>query len=160
LFEVIDLEVSSVGEVDKGLPVGHQSVNLLLNLGFDLVVVHIQNSELLLHFNNLELHIHRNILDLTDNLQQTLEQVEGAHLSVQVFVVLVRLFNDLSQLFACNSFKRVSQDGKPLVDLLNSLEMQVRIIDQNNIVVLLFLSLQVVLENILDENDSLLDFFG
>jgi hypothetical protein len=127
---------------------------------FDRVVVHVKNSELLLHFDDLELHVHRDIFDLTDYLQQDLEQIDRVHLSVQVFVVLVRLLNNLSQLLARNGLERIAKDGEPLIDLINCLVMEVRIVDQNDIVVLLLLSLQVVLENIFQHDDSLFDFFG
>lgn len=74
LLEIVDLEVSLVSVVNEILPVGHQGVDFLLGFGLDLVVKHVEDSELLLNFNNLELHVHGDIFDLADDLKERLQQ--------------------------------------------------------------------------------------
>ena len=100
LLEVVDFEVLAVGHFEQVGPVGAERVHFFDDLWGHFVLVHLEHSELFLDLIDPELHVHRLVLDLTYHIQQMLETVDAAHVSLQLLFIVLYVPDDKALLLA------------------------------------------------------------
>lgn len=126
---------------------------MILNLCIDAVVVHAENSELLLNLENSELHIHGLVLDITDVVKQGLEHFFGTDFIVKLLFVVIGDVLDGLELLGGDLFERISKNFKPLIDFLDGALLDLRVVDKHEVILLLILVLKIhVSVNLEDQN--------
>lgn len=159
-LELVHVEILSISEVKQFGPLDHEIVNLTLDLCVDAVFVHAENSELLLNLKNSELHIHGLVLDITDVVEQGLEHFFGTNFIVKLLLIIIGDILDGFELFGGDLLERISKNFKPLIDLLDCALLDLRVVDEHEVVQLLVLVVEVHVSVDLEDQNLLFDLGG
>ena len=157
---LIELEVLSVGHLDKVDPGLREHIDLLLDVRLNDVVVHFEYAELFDYLINSELHVHAGVLDLADYVEHVLEPVDAMHLGLHVLLVLTDVIHDVLQLLLRDFDQGLAQDIEPLVDLLEGLRLDLLVVDEDEEVVVHVWHLMDLLVVALETQDRFLNFEG
>lgn len=98
---------------------------------------------MLLNLENSELHIHGLVLDITDVIEQGLEHFFGTDLIVELLLIVIGDVLDGFELFSGDLFERISKNFKPFLDLRDCALLDLRVIDEHEVVLLLIFMLKI-----------------
>ena len=105
-------------------------------LRVDSVFVHFEDTELLDNFNNSQLHIHGDLADVINNFEQALDSFDGLDIGLEFLLVGCSIVDHLVQVFDSNFGEHFTKSVQPVLNLIVSTLDDLRVIDQNQIVLL------------------------
>ena len=135
-LSLIDLEVLLLGEFNKGCPVVSNHVDLILVLLFDLIFVHSEHTELLDNFDDSQLHIHGSLANVIDDFEQVFDGLNGLHIALQLFFVLLSLKNDALQVLDGNVREDFTKGIQPQLNCIVGTRNDFVVVNEDQIVLL------------------------
>jgi hypothetical protein len=113
-----------------------------------------------LNLNNSEFHVHAFVLDVADYVQQSFELIDITHFSLELFFVVLGVFDDLLEFAAGLCLEDASAHVEPLNHLVDEGLSDFAVVNLDEIVLNVAALINKVSPLSLKEHDGRLDFLG